>query len=204
MATNAGRSGRRYVNSRGQCERAGGKRIQLTSVRLKNVLTFEDARVEINPEGVSVLVGPNGAGPTNVFRAVGLTPTDLSRNLRVKLWLSGRTIAGASFWYAVQDSPSTLQSRGGLQGPFGAAWRNRMTRADVRQEEHQRRTGHKAGLEQVGRGSLRRDGPQAVAEGFGCVGRPTAPSKYRHAVLPEAARRWQPGTVGGRNSPGGR
>ena len=63
----------------------------LSSIRLKNILSFRDASLKLRP--LNVLIGPNGVGKSNLIEVVGLlkaAPTDLNRSLAggVQEWLS--------------------------------------------------------------------------------------------------------------------
>jgi predicted ATPase len=63
----------------------------LSSIRLKNILSFRDASLDLRP--LNVLIGPNGVGKSNLIEVIGLlkaAPTDLNRALAggVQEWLS--------------------------------------------------------------------------------------------------------------------
>jgi len=52
----------------------------LSSITLKNLLSFKSATLELRP--LNVLIGPNGSGKSNFIEAIGLlqaAPVDLNR-----------------------------------------------------------------------------------------------------------------------------
>ncbi|MCX6024405.1 MAG: AAA family ATPase [Chloroflexi bacterium] len=66
----------------------------LQSIRLKNLLSFGSAGVELELRPLNVLIGPNGSGKSNLIEAISLlqaAPTDLLRPIRegggVREWL---------------------------------------------------------------------------------------------------------------------
>jgi predicted ATPase len=91
----------------------------LSSITLKNLLSFKSATLEMRP--LNVLIGPNGSGKSNFIEAIGLlqaAPVDLNRaimqggGVREWIWRGSEEIASsASIECTVTDAPDSIPYR---------------------------------------------------------------------------------------------
>jgi predicted ATPase len=86
----------------------------LSSITLKNLLSFKDATLSLQP--LNVLIGPNGSGKSNFIEAIGLlqaAPVDLNRaimqggGVREWIWQGPKEGASSSIHCTVMHEPKS-------------------------------------------------------------------------------------------------
>ncbi len=91
-----------------------GQRVVLSSVRLRNFLSFQDGMISFVP-GLNVVVGPNGSGKTSIFHALKFALGSNQREDRYPKWSDfirrGATTAEAEVVVIVDDQPVSFLRR---------------------------------------------------------------------------------------------
>lgn len=83
--------------------------MRITSIHAANALTFEKVTVPIDPDGLTVFVGPNGSGKTNLFRVVRQLVGGLSISRYPPLGNREESLAILASWQRDPTEPLVLE-----------------------------------------------------------------------------------------------